>query len=90
MFDRVGFSYLPDQPVLRDVSLRIPFGQTVAMIGPNGCGKSTLANLVPRFYDPTSGAVRLDGVDLRSVRSATCGSGSAWSRRKRCCSTTRS
>jgi ATP-binding cassette subfamily B protein/subfamily B ATP-binding cassette protein MsbA len=66
-FDHVGFNYLPDQPVLRGVNLRIPFGQTVALIGPNGCGKSTLANLVPRFFDPTSGAVCIDGVDLRGM-----------------------
>jgi subfamily B ATP-binding cassette protein MsbA len=67
VFDHVGFGYLPDQPVLRAISLRIPFGQTVALIGPNGCGKSTLANLVPRFFDPTCGSVRIDGVDLRSL-----------------------
>ncbi len=67
-FNNVGFHYTPSQPVLCDVKLRIPFGETVAIVGPNGCGKSTLANLVPRFYDPISGAVTLDGVDLRDVR----------------------
>jgi ABC-type multidrug transport system fused ATPase/permease subunit len=48
--------------------LRIAFGETIAIVGPNGCGKSTLANLIPRFFDPVSGSVRLDGVDLRDVR----------------------
>ncbi len=67
VFDHVGFSYLPDQPVLQDVSLRIPFGKTVALIGPNGCGKSTLVNLVPRFFDPSHGAVTIDGVDLKQM-----------------------
>ncbi len=69
VFDHVGFAYRPGQPVLRDVCLRIPFGATVAVVGSNGCGKSTLANLIPRFYDPTEGRVLLDGVPLTAVRS---------------------
>ena len=68
VFDHVSFHYQPGQKVLREVELRIPFGQTVAIVGPNGCGKSTLANLLPRFYDPVEGAVRLDGIDLRNLR----------------------
>ena len=68
VFDRVSFQYSTGQQVLHDIELRIPFGQTVAIVGPNGCGKSTLANLLPRFYDPTSGSVRLDGIDLRDLR----------------------
>ena len=67
-FDRVGFAYQPGQPVLEDINLRIPFGETIAIVGPNGCGKSTLANLVPRFADPTGGAIRLDGVPLGKMR----------------------
>jgi ATP-binding cassette subfamily B protein/subfamily B ATP-binding cassette protein MsbA len=67
-FENLSFSYQPDQPVLHEVNLSIPFGETLAIVGPNGCGKSTLANLVPRFYDPTGGAVMLDGVDLRDLR----------------------
>ena len=67
-FDNVSFQYTPDQPVLRGIDLKIPFGQTVAIVGPNGCGKSTLMNLLPRFYDPVAGAVRLDGIDLRELR----------------------
>ena len=54
--------------MLEEINLRIPFGETVAIVGPNGCGKSTLANLIPRFFDPASGKVRLDGIDLRDVR----------------------
>jgi ATP-binding cassette subfamily B protein/subfamily B ATP-binding cassette protein MsbA len=68
IFDGVTFEYLPNQPVLHNLSLKIPFGQCVALVGPNGCGKSTLANLILRFYDPTSGAVRLDYTDLKEVR----------------------
>jgi len=68
VFEHVGFQYQPTQTVLDGVSLRIRAGETVAIVGPNGCGKSTLANLVPRFFDPTSGRVLLDGIDLRDVR----------------------
>ena len=68
VFDRVSFRYRPQQPVLEEINLRIPFGETIAIVGPNGCGKSTLVNLIPRFFDPVSGSVRLDGVDLRDVR----------------------
>ncbi|HEX4131273.1 MAG TPA: ABC transporter ATP-binding protein [Pirellulales bacterium] len=67
-FERVRFAYNPGSTILDDISLRIPFGQCVAIVGPNGCGKTTLANLVPRFFDPASGAVTLDGVDLRQLR----------------------
>jgi ATP-binding cassette subfamily B protein/subfamily B ATP-binding cassette protein MsbA len=68
VFENVTFRYSHAQPVLEGIDLRIAFGETVAIVGPNGCGKSTLANLIPRFYDPTSGAIRLDGVDLRDMR----------------------
>ncbi len=67
-FDHVSFAYRPDQLVLEDINLRIPFGRTIAVVGPNGCGKSTLLSLIPRFYDPTSGEVSLDGVPLTQVR----------------------
>jgi ATP-binding cassette subfamily B protein/subfamily B ATP-binding cassette protein MsbA len=68
VFDRVAFQYSTGQRVLHDVNLRVPFGETVAIVGPNGCGKTTLVNLLPRFYDPVEGAVRLDGIDLRELR----------------------
>ncbi len=68
LIEGVSFSYTPQQSVLEDVSLRIPFGETVAIVGSNGCGKSTLVNLIPRFFDPVSGSIRLDGVDLRDMR----------------------
>jgi len=67
-FDRIDFNYLPNQPVLQDMSLRINDGETLAIVGPNGCGKSTLTNLLLRFYDPAQGAVRIDGIDIREFR----------------------
>ncbi len=68
VFDGVQFAYHADQPVLEDIHLRIAFGESVAIVGANGCGKSTLVNLIPRFFDPLDGSVRLDGIDLRQVR----------------------
>jgi len=68
VFDHVRFHYEPEKAVLRDIDLRIPYGETIAVVGPNGCGKTTLANLIPRFYDPVEGAVRLDDLDLRDVK----------------------
>jgi subfamily B ATP-binding cassette protein MsbA len=66
--DGVTFGYGKGNSVLRDVSVKITPGQMVAFVGPSGTGKSTLLNLLPRFYDPTGGAVRLDGVDVRKVK----------------------
>jgi len=65
----VSFSYGAD-PVLVDVTLRIPAGQSVALVGPSGAGKSTFVNLVPRFFDPQQGSILIDGHDLRQVRQA--------------------
>lgn len=67
-FEHVYFHYTPDTPVLEGIDLRIGYDETLAIVGPNGCGKSTLTSLIPRFFDPTHGCVRLDGVDLRDVR----------------------
>lgn len=64
----VSFEYSPGRPVLREISASIDPGQMVAFLGSSGTGKSTLLNLLPRFYDPTSGSVLLDGVDLRSLK----------------------
>jgi ATP-binding cassette subfamily B protein len=66
-FESVSFGYVPDLPVVVDVELEIPPGQRVAIVGETGAGKSTLARLVLRFYDPDRGAVMLDGHDLRGV-----------------------
>ncbi|HEY7054434.1 MAG TPA: ABC transporter ATP-binding protein [Mycobacterium sp.] len=66
-FHDVKFSYVTDQPVLPDLSLTVPAGQTVALVGTTGAGKTTIAKLIARFYDPTSGSVTLDGVDLRDM-----------------------
>ncbi|MEQ7005547.1 ABC transporter ATP-binding protein [Actinopolymorpha sp. B17G11] len=64
----VGFSYPgSDQPVLRDVNLTLPAGSTVALVGENGAGKTTLVKLLARLYDPTTGAVLVDGTDLRDI-----------------------
>ena len=66
-FDDVRFAYKGDKVVLPDFSLDIPAGQTIALVGSTGAGKSTLAKLISRFYDPTTGTVTLDGVDLRML-----------------------
>lgn len=66
-FDKVRFAYGDGKDVLHEFSLDIPAGQTIAMVGTTGAGKSTMAKLVSRFYDPSSGIVRLDGVDLRDI-----------------------
>ncbi|MDQ1514635.1 MAG: ATP-binding cassette, subfamily bacterial [Actinomycetota bacterium] len=63
----VAFGYRPDRPVLPTLDLHIPAGQTVALVGATGAGKTTVAKLVSRFYDPTAGVVRLDGADVRAV-----------------------
>lgn len=66
-FDHVSFSYDDNQPVLEDVSFTIEPGKTVALVGPTGSGKTTLINLLARFYDATSGRVLIDGQDIRGV-----------------------
>lgn len=68
MFDAVTFGYDPARPVLTDVSFEARGGQTVALVGPSGAGKTTVTNLVARFYDPQGGSVRLNGVDLRDIQ----------------------
>jgi len=61
----VSFAYVPGEPVLKDVSLSINEGERIAFVGPTGAGKSTVAKLVARFYDPTTGSIRIGGMDLR-------------------------
>jgi subfamily B ATP-binding cassette protein MsbA len=67
-FDHVAFAYDPAAPVLKDVSFSIEAGQFVGIVGTTGGGKSTVVSLIPRFYDPTSGAVLIDGVDIRDYK----------------------
>src|SRR5919204_1177209 len=66
-FNHVWAEYEPGRPVLRDVSLTARPGQMIAIVGPTGAGKTTMANLIPRFYDVSAGAVTIDGIDVRSV-----------------------
>jgi subfamily B ATP-binding cassette protein MsbA len=68
MLRKVGFEYRPGEPVLLDVDATISPGQMVAFVGSSGVGKTTLLNLLPRFYDPTSGALTLDDIDVRTVK----------------------
>ncbi len=64
-FDHVDFSYIPEEPVLRDFNLHVPAGTSVALVGETGAGKSTIVNIVCRFYEPTGGRVLIDGVDYK-------------------------
>jgi subfamily B ATP-binding cassette protein MsbA len=66
-FDHVSFSYDPETPILRDISLHARAGEAIAIVGSSGAGKTTLVNLLPRFYKATSGALRIDGKDVREV-----------------------
>ena len=70
-FDHVAFSYNLDTPVLRDISFTMNPGEVVAVVGSSGAGKSTIADLIPRFYDPQGGTIRVDGHDLRHVTLAS-------------------
>ena len=67
-FENVSFSYLIDRPILRNIDLDVPAGSVVALVGPTGVGKSTLASLVPRFYDVNEGRISLDGHDIRELK----------------------
>ena len=64
-FNGVSFGYGDDATVLKDISFKIEPGQVAAFVGPSGAGKTTIASLMPRFYDPVSGSIRIDGTDIR-------------------------
>src|SRR6266404_368761 len=64
-FEHVTFHYKPENPILEDVSFKIEHGQLAALVGPTGAGKTTIISLIPRFYDPVSGVVKIDGTDVR-------------------------
>jgi ABC-type multidrug transport system fused ATPase/permease subunit len=68
VFDNVSFSYDGNRLVLQDVNLAVTPGQFIGIVGPTGCGKSTLGSLIPRFYDPLKGTITVDGVDLRDYQ----------------------
>lgn len=67
----VEFSYVPERPLIRDFNLSVKQGQRVAIVGPTGCGKTTVINLLMRFYDVKSGSIRVDGCDLRDIKRAS-------------------
>jgi ATP-binding cassette subfamily B protein len=69
-FSGVDFGYLPEQPVLKDVSFRVAPGETLAIVGDTGSGKSTIISLLNRLYEPTGGIIRMDGTDIREIRLA--------------------
>lgn len=67
-FEGVNFSYVPDVPVIKDMSLSAKAGETIALVGPTGAGKTTMINLLSRFYDIQSGMISIDGIDLRKIK----------------------
>jgi ATP-binding cassette subfamily B protein/subfamily B ATP-binding cassette protein MsbA len=67
VFENLSFGYHTEQPVLRNITLKIAAGETVALVGPSGAGKTTLASLIPRFYDAANGSIKFDGQDLRGI-----------------------
>jgi len=78
VFDKVTFGYAPNEPVLRELSLVADAGKTTALVGQSGGGKSTIINLILRFYDPQTGIIAIDGQDLRSVSLSSLRSASAY------------
>lgn len=67
-FENVSFGYEPECPVLPGLSLRVEAGQLAAIVGPTGAGKTSIISLIPRFYEPWGGVIRIDGHDIRSFR----------------------
>ncbi len=71
IFDNVAFSYTKDKPLIEDLNLKVSPGDSVAIVGPTGAGKTTIVNLIMRFYDINSGSIKLDNVDLRNYKRST-------------------
>src|ERR1043165_2986890 len=67
-FEHVSFGYDKERPVLQDINLKIEPGQVAALVGPTGAGKTTIVSLIPRFYDPATGRVMIDGTDVRGYK----------------------
>ena len=67
-FENVSFSYVPDKPLIKNFNVEVKSGQTVAIVGPTGAGKTTLINLLMRFYDVTDGAIKIDGIDTKTMK----------------------
>src|SRR5690606_12177091 len=67
-FENVSFAYTEGRPVLSGINLAVAPGETIALVGPTGAGKTTLVSLIPRFYDVSAGRVTVDGVDVRDLR----------------------
>jgi ATP-binding cassette subfamily B protein len=89
-FEHVAFGYAPDKPLIRDLSFRVEPGQTVAIVGPTGAGKTTLVNLLMRFYELDGGRILLDGQDIAELTRDDVRSAPAWCCRTRGCSPARS
>lgn len=68
VFENVRFEYDKDRPVLKNISLQVSAGETVAVVGPSGAGKTTLINLIPRFFDPQHGRILIDGIDIKTIQ----------------------
>jgi len=67
VFDNVAFSYVPERPLIRNLNLEVKPGQRVAIVGPTGSGKTTVINLLMRFYDVDSGSIKVEGIDIRNI-----------------------
>lgn len=67
ILENVAFSYVPERPLIRDFNLKVKSGQRVAIVGPTGCGKTTVINLLMRFYDVNSGNIKVEGIDVRDI-----------------------
>lgn len=70
-FDHVSFSYQPERPIIRDFSFCAKQGQMIALVGPTGCGKTTIINLLMRFYEPDAGTISIDGIDIKNLKKAS-------------------